>query len=88
MFIFDEPTTGLHFHDIKKLLNAFRLLVDKGHTLVVIEHHPDVIKCADWLVDLGPEGGVNGGNLVFQGIPEDILKNKKSFTAECLKDKL
>lgn len=88
LFIFDEPTTGLHFHDIKKLLNAFRLLVDKGHTLVVIEHHPDVIKCADWLVDLGPEGGVNGGNLIFQGTPEDILKNKKSYTADCLKDKL
>jgi excinuclease ABC subunit A len=88
LFIFDEPTTGLHFHDIKKLLNAFRLLVEKGHTLVVIEHHPDVIKCADWLVDLGPEGGVNGGNLVFQGVPEDILKNKKSYTADCLKDKL
>jgi excinuclease ABC subunit A len=88
LFIFDEPTTGLHFHDIKKLLNAFRLLVDKGHTLVVIEHHPDVIKCADWLVDLGPEGGVNGGNLVFQGTPEDILKCKQSYTSESLKGKL
>jgi len=88
LFIFDEPTTGLHFHDIKKLLTAFRLLVDKGHTLVVIEHHPDVIKCADWLIDLGPEGGNAGGNLVFQGVPEDILKSKTSYTADCLRDKL
>jgi excinuclease ABC subunit A len=88
LFIFDEPTTGLHFHDIKKLLTAFKLLVDKGHTLVVIEHQPDVIKCADWLIDMGPEGGDKGGNLVFQGLPEEILKNKKSYTAEALKDKL
>ncbi len=88
LFVFDEPTTGLHFHDIKKLLKAFSLLVGRGHTLVVIEHHPDVIKCADWLIDLGPEGGDKGGNLVFQGIPEDILKNKNSYTAACLRDKL
>ncbi len=88
LFIFDEPTTGLHFHDIDKLLKAFSLLVDRGHTLVVIEHHPDVIKCADWLIDLGPEGGNKGGNLVFQGVPEDILKCKDSYTAESLKGKL
>ncbi len=88
LFIFDEPTTGLHFHDIKKLLKAFNMLVDKGHSLVVIEHHPDVIKCADWIIDLGPEGGDKGGNLVFQGIPEDLLKCKKSYTAESLKGKL
>ncbi len=88
LFVFDEPTTGLHFHDIKKLLNAFRLLVDRGHTLLVIEHHPDVMKCADWLIDLGPEGGDKGGNLVFQGIPEDILKCKNSHTAKCLAGKL
>lgn len=88
LFIFDEPTTGLHFHDIVKLLKAFSLLVDRGHTLVVIEHHPDVIKCADWLIDLGPEGGDKGGNLVFQGVPEDILKCKESYTAESLKGKL
>lgn len=88
LFIFDEPTTGLHFHDIKKLLTAFQLLVQKGHTLVVIEHQPDVIKCADWLIDLGPEGGNKGGNLVFQGIPEDILKCKDSYTADSLKGKL
>ncbi len=88
LFIFDEPTTGLHFHDIVKLLKSFSLLVDRGHTLVVIEHHPDVIKCADWLIDLGPEGGNAGGNLVFQGIPEDILKCKESYTAESLKEKM
>jgi len=88
LFIFDEPTTGLHFHDIKKLLKAFSLLVDRRHTLVVIEHHPDVLKCADWLIDLGPEGGDKGGNLVFQGVPEDILKCKESYTAESLRGKL
>jgi len=88
LFIFDEPTTGLHFHDIAKLLKAFSLLVDRGHTLVVIEHHPDVLKCADWLIDLGPEGGDKGGNLVFQGVPEDILKCKESYTAESLRGKL
>ncbi|HTA84192.1 MAG TPA: excinuclease ABC subunit UvrA [Bacteroidia bacterium] len=88
LFIFDEPTTGLHFHDIKKLLKAFNMLVDKGHTLVVIEHHPDVMKCADWLIDLGPEGGEKGGNLVFQGVPEDLLKSKTSYTAEILREKL
>ena len=88
LFIFDEPTTGLHFHDIKKLLKAFNMLVDKGHTLLVIEHHPDVMKCADWIVDLGPEGGDKGGNLVFQGTPEDLLKCKASYTAESLKGKL
>jgi excinuclease ABC subunit A len=88
LFIFDEPTTGLHFHDIKKLLKAFNMLVEKGHSLVVIEHHPDVIKCADWVIDLGPEGGDKGGNLVFQGTPEDLLKSKTSYTAESLKGKL
>jgi len=89
LFIFDEPTTGLHFHDIEKLLKAFSLLVDRGHTLVVIEHHPDVLKCADWLIDLGPEGGEKGGgNLVYQGIPEGILDCKESYTAEGLRGKL
>ncbi|MGP8214879.1 MAG: excinuclease ABC subunit A, partial [Bacteroidia bacterium] len=88
LFIFDEPTTGLHFHDIKKLLKSFNMLVDKGHTLLVIEHHPDVMKCADWIIDLGPEGGNKGGNLVFQGTPEDLLKCKASYTAESLKGKL
>ncbi len=88
LFIFDEPTTGLHFHDIAKLLKAFSLLVDRGHTVVVIEHHPDVIKCADWLIDLGPEGGNMGGNLVFQGVPEDIMKCKESYTAEAMEGKM
>jgi excinuclease ABC subunit A len=88
LFIFDEPTTGLHFYDVQKLLDAFDALIKLGHTLVVIEHNLDVIKCADWLIDLGPEGGKNGGSLMFQGIPEDILKNDKSETARFLKEKL
>ena len=81
MFIFDEPTTGLHFHDIKKLLNSFNALIENGHTIICVEHNSDVIKCADWLIDLGPEGGENGGDLLFQGIPEDLIKNKTSYTA-------
>ncbi|MEI6311474.1 MAG: excinuclease ABC subunit UvrA [Bacteroidota bacterium] len=88
LFIFDEPTTGLHFYDVQKLLYAFDALIKLGHTLVVIEHNLDVIKCADWLIDLGPEGGKNGGDLMFQGVPEDILANKKSQTARFLKEKL
>ncbi len=88
LFIFDEPTTGLHFYDVQKLLYAFDALIKLGHTLVVIEHNLDVIKCADWLIDLGPEGGKNGGDLMFQGVPEDILTNKKSQTARFLKEKL
>lgn len=88
LFIFDEPTTGLHFYDVQKLLDAFDALIKLGHTLVVIEHNLDVIKCADWLIDLGPEGGKNGGGLMFQGLPEEILKNKESQTARFLKDKL
>ena len=87
-FIFDEPTTGLHFHDIKKLLYALNRLVDEGNTLVVIEHNPDVIKCADWVIDLGPEGGDAGGNLVFEGTPENLLKNEKSITGKFLKGKI
>lgn len=88
LFIFDEPTTGLHFHDIQKLLTSFYALLDKGHTLVVVEHNIDLIKCADHVIDLGPEGGVNGGNLLVQGTPEEVVKNKKSFTAPYLKEKL
>ncbi|MFY0673785.1 MAG: excinuclease ABC subunit UvrA [Bacteroidia bacterium] len=88
LFIFDEPTTGLHFHDIKFLLAAFEKLIEQGHTLLVIEHNLEVIKCADWLIDLGPEGGKNGGNLVFQGPPKEILKVEESFTAKYLEDKL
>ena len=88
MFIFDEPTTGLHFHDIHKLYEAFNALIDNGHTIVVIEHNLELIKCADWLIDLGPEGGNDGGNVVFEGTPEDMITNKKSYTAKFLKEKL
>ena len=91
LFIFDEPTTGLHFHDIKKLLKSFNALVDKGHSIVVIEHNLDVVKCADWVIDLGPEGGDRGGELMFAGTPEDMVKAsalKKSVTAQFLKDKM
>jgi len=87
MFIFDEPTTGLHFHDISNLLSAFRALISKGHTLVIIEHNSEIIKSADWIIDLGPEGGDLGGNIVFEGIPEDLIKNEKSYTAKYLKNK-
>jgi excinuclease ABC subunit A len=88
LFIFDEPTTGLHFHDISNLLNSFEMLIDAGHTVVVIEHNIDVIKCADWLIDLGPEGGDKGGSLLFQGRPEEITSAKNSYTAEFLIPKL
>lgn len=89
LFIFDEPTTGLHFHDISKLLKAINALVDVGHTVIVIEHNLEVIKCADWIIDLGPEGGEKkGGNLLFAGTPEDMVKKGKGYTAEFLKGKL
>lgn len=88
LFIFDEPTTGLHFHDIQRLLNAFNALIERGHTILVIEHNMDVIKCADYVTDLGPEGGDKGGNLVFEGTPEELVKCKESITAKFLKDKL
>ncbi len=88
LFIFDEPTTGLHFHDVAKLLKSFNALIDRGHSIVVIEHNLDVIKCADWIIDIGPEGGEEGGNIVAQGTPEDIIKNKSSVTAKYLKVKL
>ena len=88
MFIFDEPTTGLHFHDIKKLLASFDALLKKGHTLVIIEHNLDVIKCADHVLDIGPEGGEKGGNLVASGTPEEIVKCKQSYTGHFLKEKL
>jgi len=87
LFIFDEPTTGLHFHDIKKLLTAFQSLVDFGHSLIIIEHHPEIIKCADWVIDMGPEGGDEGGNIVFSGTPEGLIKEKKSYTGKYLKEK-
>ncbi len=88
LFIFDEPTTGLHFHDIKKLLASFDALIDKGHSIIVIEHNIDLIKCADYIIDLGTEGGKNGGDLVFAGTPEELVKSKKSHTAKYLKEKL
>ena len=88
LFIFDEPTTGLHFHDISRLLKAFHALIERGHTVLVIEHNLDVIKCADWIIDLGPEGGNRGGNIVCTGTPEEIIKCKESITSKYLKDKL
>jgi excinuclease ABC subunit A len=88
LFIFDEPTTGLHFHDVKKLIIAFNALINSGHSVVVIEHNMDVIKCADYLIDLGPEGGNKGGNLVFTGTPENLTKVPESYTGIYLKEKL
>ena len=88
LFIFDEPSTGLHFHDIQKLIKALRALIDLGHSVFVIEHNMDIIKVADWIVDLGPEGGKNGGYLVAEGTPEDVAKVKESFTGQFLKEKL
>ncbi len=88
LFLFDEPTTGLHFHDIRKLMDAFNALIEEGHTIVVIEHNPEVIKCADWVIDLGPEGGRRGGELLFQGTPEDLQHCENSFTAAFIREKL
>ncbi|MBY8961560.1 excinuclease ABC subunit UvrA [Flavobacterium sp. D11R37] len=88
LFVFDEPTTGLHFHDIRKLLASFEALLDKGHSIVVIEHNLDLIKCADYIIDIGPEGGENGGHLVAFGTPEEVAKNPKSVTGEYLREKL
>ena len=84
-FIFDEPTTGLHIHDIGKLLDAFNALIEQGHTVLVIEHNAEIIKSADWIIDLGPEGGNAGGEIVFEGVPEDIVKCKDSHTGRFLK---
>ena len=84
LFIFDEPTTGLHFHDVSKLLDSFNALINNGHTVLVIEHNLDVIKSADWIIDLGPEGGNNGGQVIFEGTPEDLMKCEKSHTAKAL----
>lgn len=88
LFIFDEPTTGLHFHDIKRLLSTFNALIERGHSIVVIEHNLDVIKCADYVIDMGPDGGDRGGSLVAAGTPEDICKNKESVTGKYLNSKL
>jgi excinuclease ABC subunit A len=84
LFIFDEPTTGLHMHDIKKLLGSFDALIEQGHSILVIEHNVDVIKSADWVIDLGPEGGVTGGHLLYEGEPEGLKKVKESYTGQYL----
>jgi excinuclease ABC subunit A len=88
LFVFDEPTTGLHFHDIKKLLDSFNALISRGHSIIIIEHNLEIIKSADWVIDLGPEGGDKGGELIFEGIPEDLLKIEKSYTGKALMGKL
>ena len=88
LFIFDEPTTGLHFHDIRKLLDSFNALVARGHSIIIIEHNLDVIKCADWIIDLGPEGGKEGGRVLFEGRPEDLVNVSESYTGAALKGKL
>ena len=88
LFIFDEPTTGLHFHDIKKLLASFEALIAKGHSVIVVEHNMDLVKCADHVIDMGPDGGKNGGTVVAHGTPEEVAKNKKSFTGSYLKEKV
>ncbi|MDP2114739.1 MAG: ATP-binding cassette domain-containing protein, partial [Bacteroidota bacterium] len=89
LFIFDEPTTGLHFHDIRKLLDSFNALIARGHSIIIIEHNMDVIKCADWVIDLGPEGGKDGGRIIFEGKPEDLVKiPESSYTGAALKEKL
>ena len=88
LFMFDEPTTGLHFHDISRLLKSFDALIARGHTVLIIEHNLDVIKCADHLIDLGPDGGDKGGRLVATGTPEEVAANKDSMTGKYLKEKL
>lgn len=88
VFVFDEPTTGLHFHDIKNLLKAFQSMIERGHTIVIIEHNMDVIKCADYIIDLGPEGGERGGQIVAVGTPQEIAGNENSYTGQFLKEKL
>jgi excinuclease ABC subunit A len=87
LFIFDEPTTGLHFYDIEKLLIAFQRLIDAGNSIIVIEHNGDIIKCADWVIDLGPEGGDLGGKVVFEGTPEELIRLTDNYTGIHLKDK-
>ena len=88
LFIFDEPTTGLHFHDISKLLASFNALIERGHSVLIIEHNMDIIKCADWVIDMGPDGGNQGGRLVCEGTPETIVACKQSVTGQYLKEKL
>jgi excinuclease ABC subunit A len=88
MYILDEPTTGLHFEDVRMLLNVLNRLVEKGNTVIVIEHNLDVIKTADWIIDLGPEGGDDGGTVVAEGTPEEVAKIRGSFTGQFLKTML
>ncbi|MTI30843.1 excinuclease ABC subunit UvrA [Xanthovirga aplysinae] len=88
LFIFDEPTTGLHFHDIKKLLHSINALIEQGNSVIIIEHNLEVIKTADWIIDLGPEGGEEGGMVCFSGVPEDLIKLKENYTAQYLREKL
>ncbi|MBR5353822.1 MAG: excinuclease ABC subunit UvrA [Bacteroidales bacterium] len=88
LFIFDEPSTGLHFHDIQKLISSFNSLIERGHSILVIEHHPDIIKVADWIIDMGPDGGRDGGRVVFAGTPEDLVDCPDSYTARYLKEKI
>ena len=88
LFIFDEPTTGLHFHDIKKLIKSFNLLIEFGHSIIIVEHNIDLIKSSDYIIDLGPHGGDKGGKLVFKGTPEELVKDGKSLLVNHLKPKL
>ena len=88
MYIFDEPTTGLHFNDIATLMRSFDRLISMGHTVVIIEHNMDVIKCADWVIDMGSEGGDAGGNLVIAGTPEEVAACEQSYTGHYLREKL
>ena len=88
LYILDEPTTGLHFHDIKKLLGAFTALLKQGHSLIIIEHNQEVIKCADWVIDMGPEGGDAGGSIIATGTPEELVTIRKSYTGYYLKHEL
>ena len=85
LYILDEPTTGLHFEDIRILLGVLNQLVEKGNTIIVIEHNMDIIKCADFIIDIGPEGGAKGGEIVFSGTPEELIKSEKGFTSKFLK---
>ena len=88
LFIFDEPTTGLHVHDISKLLHSFDALIARGHSVLVIEHNMEVLKCADYIIDLGPEGGRDGGQIVCQGTPEEVARSGKGYTSRYLAAKL
>ena len=88
LFVFDEPTTGLHFHDINKLLTSVNALIDQGNSVIIIEHNMDVVKCADWVIDLGPEGGEEGGSVTFAGTPEEMKNLSDNHTASFLKEKL